>query len=123
MDIMLAHPNFKLFFDKINTGNSEGIVTLLDNMLVESPDNCTDIYLAWDDTVRLIIDENVTLSIERRLSLLKSLTCAFIENDLTTMEFIRKDIIVNHYESPKPLTPEEEVWIHKILQLMYNISV
>jgi hypothetical protein len=43
-------------------------------------------------------------------------------NDEDTMDDIRKDILLNHYEA-EPLTPEGEEWVHKLLQLMYNLEV
>jgi hypothetical protein len=123
MDAMTDHPSFKLFLNNIDSQNLDYLVVLLDQLIKDSPNDCTDIYLAWDDTVRLIMDEHVHLLIERRTTLLKLLTTAFIENNEDTMDDIRKDIIINHYHNPEPLTPEGEEWVRKILQLMYNLEV
>ena len=122
MDTMSNHPNFKLFLKNINELNIEYLTALLDQMLLESPDDCTAIYLSWDSTARLILDEHVHLPIEKRSALLKLLTDAFIDNDEDTMDDIRKDIILNHYEA-EPLTPEGEELVRKLLQLMYNMKV
>ena len=122
MDTMLDHPNFKLFLKNIYVLNIEYLTALLDQMLLESPDDCTAIYLSWDSTARLILDEHVHLPIEKRSALLKLLTDAFIDNDEDTMDDIRKDIILNHYEA-EPLTPEGEELVRKLLQLMYNMKV
>jgi hypothetical protein len=61
MNIMSDHPNFKLFLKNINELNIEYLTVLLDQMLLESPDDCSAIYLSWDSTARLILDERVHL--------------------------------------------------------------
>ena len=117
-------------------GSKNELVNKLDKMLEVFPDqtfkDLLSIHLAWDDTVRLIID---CVPANQQIALIKKLFDEFSTADLgivsgiidmnsiskaeDNIEEIRKEVLLKYYTS----SGENEDLVTALMQDIYNIEV